>query len=621
MPHPACHPRGRLALPLVASLALGLAALPAVAGVPATHAATARAVAHGEGAEAKHAKPLGTQARITANYIIPSTVPSGATVVTNCTSAGPNDLYAALQTSATITFACTGTGPYTIDLGDSFKVTGGEALTIDGSDGGRNDIILTGNATGVEGATCGSPITGHQIFRVDFGSSLTLTNLTLTHGYSAIGGAVAALGTFTADRDIFSANGAHDAGGALDLSTDTPSRGQVSTITNSTFVDNYTTCGRGGAIDVDYAAESGLQQVTLRHDTFTNNSAFSGNGGAIAADNNNAASMLEITDAVFRGNAAYSPENSCAVAAYNLKKACAVLATAVERPLDGGIAGDGGAVDTYNQNMHIGRSLFDSNSANDVSDGGAVYIGHGGGQSAATFVTTIDRTTFVNNYADNVGGAIYDEGLLRLSNDTITENVAGLAASAIYFFSDSGDTLTIAASTINANVSDTSAYNGAAIVNDRDGGNGTLAIGTSIVYDNTTLNEVKGSIVQGGAIRANQVSGGTAIECNGPIQDNGHNLSDYDLTPTTNSCGFTSGTPKFDILVPVGTNIGLGPLGAYGGPTLGAPGYTSPTFTERLFAGSPAIDAVPTTPPTPASMPTACRCPPTSAAPASCGPS
>ena len=46
----------------------------------------------------------------------------------------------------------------------------------------------------------------------------------------------------------------------------------------------------------------------------------------------------------------------------------------------------------------------------------------------------------------------------------------------------------------------------------------------------------------------------------------------------------------------LGTDIGLGPLGAYGGSTLGAPGATSPTYTERLLRGSPAIDAVPTSP-------------------------
>ena len=45
--------------------------------------------------------------------------------------------------------------------------------------------------------------------------------------------------------------------------------------------------------------------------------------------------------------------------------------------------------------------------------------------------------------------------------------------------------------------------------------------------------------------------------------------------------------------MPLGTNIGLGPLGAYGGPALGAPGNTSPTYTERLLPGSPAIDQIP----------------------------
>ena len=47
----------------------------------------------------------------------------------------------------------------------------------------------------------------------------------------------------------------------------------------------------------------------------------------------------------------------------------------------------------------------------------------------------------------------------------------------------------------------------------------------------------------------------------------------------------------------------LGPLGAYGGPTVGATGFAlgtslaaQPTYTERLLPGSPAIDKVPSGP-------------------------
>ena len=134
-------------------------------------------------------------------------------------------------------------------------------------------------------------------------------------------------------------------------------------------------------------------------------------------------------------------------------------------------------------------------------------------------------------------------------------------------------------STVNANSSHTpEGSGGAALVNSN--AEGPFSVGASIVYNNMT-----------GATPVVRDCFGIPVP---PVTDLGHNLSDYDVpgTPATNSCGFTQ--PP-DILVPVGTNIGLGPLGAYGGPTLGAPGATSPTFTERLLAGSPAIDGVPTT--------------------------
>ena len=513
---------------------------------PGAHAAAARPLAHGHGAKATHAKPLRTQARIKANYIIPGTVPSGATVVTNCTSAGPNDLYAALQTSATITFACTGTGPYTINLGDTFEVAAGEALTIDGSDGGRNDVAITGGATIFSTGTC--PKTdpsggGHQIFYVDSGSALTLNNLTLTDGYAYIddasGGAVEAFGTFTASRDTFSYNGADDYGGALELATDSSTSPQVSTITNSTFDHNYTSCDTGGAIDVDSEGSSGPQQVTLANDTLTNNTAYDDDGGALYADNDNATSLVSVAASVFRNNQALNDD-------------------------------EGGAITFYEGNATVASTLFAGNYATD--EGGAIY-----NDTSSSFLTTVTDSTFVQNRADSYGGAITSYDPLRITNSTFTRNSAGEYASAIY----SDDPLTIAASTINANTTDTSTYdyNGAALVN--TGSTADFSVGTSIVYGNVA-----------GFTATPSECGGSAVPL---LTDLGHNLSDYDVPgiPATNSCGFTQ--PP-DILVPVGTSIGLGPLGAYGGPALGAPGHTSPTYTERLLPGSPALDKVPSGP-------------------------
>jgi len=244
--------------------------------------------------------------------------------------------------------------------------------------------------------------------------------------------------------------------------------------------------------------------------------------------------------------------------------------------------------------MSIASTLFDSNYA--MGDGGVVYIGEGG--LSTTYLTTITGSTFVQNRADNRGGAIYDRALLRITNSTITANSSGSDGSAIFYDGGTIDPLTIAAGTIKANSSDVPDFFGGAAVVNGGNGSGPLSMGTSIVYNNTVLNlqsESKPLLrTHRAPIRVNIT--GTVVECSDPITDNGRDLSDLD-NGTTNSCGFTRNAqpgPSPDILVPVGTPIGLGPLGAYGGPTLGAPGNTSPTYTERLTIGSPAIDAVPT---------------------------
>ena len=114
---------------------------------------------------------------------------------------------------------------------------------------------------------------------------------------------------------------------------------------------------------------------------------------------------------------------------------------------------------------------------------------------------------------------------LRITNSTITANSSDSDGSAIYYVGGAAAPLTLAASTINANSSDApGTYHGAALVNSIP--TGSFSVGTSIVYDNVT----------GG--------GSTVRECAGisvpPVTDLGHNLSDDDLTATTNSCGFTS---------------------------------------------------------------------------------
>ena len=120
-------------------------------------------------------------------------------------------------------------------------------LTIDGSDGGRNDIAISGSATVLGSIACptmaSNPSMGVTSFHGWISLLLTLNNLTLTDGYAfsgdGAGGAVEAFGDLSGDHDSFSANGAIGPGGALKLAT--PPRPRPSTPRSPTRPSTATT--------------------------------------------------------------------------------------------------------------------------------------------------------------------------------------------------------------------------------------------------------------------------------------------------------------------------------------------------------------------------------------------
>jgi hypothetical protein len=70
--------------------------------------------------------------------------------VTNCASGAA--LQSAVQAAVgggggTVSFACAGAGPFTITLTATLQVSGGVAVIIDGSDGGKNGVTLDGGGT------------------------------------------------------------------------------------------------------------------------------------------------------------------------------------------------------------------------------------------------------------------------------------------------------------------------------------------------------------------------------------------------------------------------------------------------------------------------------------------
>jgi hypothetical protein len=191
-------------------------------------------------------------------------------------------------------------------------------------------------------------------------------------------------------------------------------------------------------------------------------------------------------------------------------------------------------------------TLTDSIVANNLQPNGGAVIGTGGG-------VTMTRSSVI----DNEGLAIGTRAPIVLVDSTVARNTEG---------GMSGSTASLTNSTV--------ADNGGAGIGARSG--------ISLVYSTVTRNSdgvsepnltTGGDLVSFASIVA-QPDGGTNCGISGATVSHGYNFSDDE------SCGFTSTT---DIEVPSIEPM-LGPLGDNGGPTL----------TRLPLAGSPLIDAIPT---------------------------
>ena len=235
-------------------------------------------------------------------------------------------------------------------------------------------------------------------------------------------------------------------------------------------------------------------------------------------------------------------------------------------------SGFGGAVALGNGvNLNIADSSFSNNYAGDY--GGAIWSGDG-----ATTTINILNTTFYSNTSGpsspGLGGAIYSRVPLMIANsafysNTVTGDKCCTGGGAIFIYSN---TLTITNSTF--------AYNSL------DGPGG--AIYTTLYARATILNSTfahNDASISGGAVFVNGpvtmtntiVAFNGSHDCSGTITDGGYNID------SGTTCGFVSGSMS-------NTDPRLAPLGKNGGPTK----------TMALLAGSPAIDAVLTGCPPPA---------------------
>lgn len=283
----------------------------------------------------------------------------------SCTETAFDMVYAS---GGLITFNC-GSAVKTIQFSTVKPIS--NSLTINGA----NKIILKENNA--------------NHFQVSFGTTLTLKNITLSHGDWSQGGSVENHGTLKLISASFKGNHSSTDGGAI------WNEGTLN-VKKSTFTNNSSE-NSGGAIFNDGGT------VTVTKSTFTGNKAKTSNNYGGAIENKNGA--LNVSGSTFSKNSAYN----------------------------------GGAIDS-NATTIIDTSTFDKNTA--TNWGGAITALAGGlnlytstvsnnqaavGAGLASTATTLNiaQSTFSGNTSTGDGGALYLSGIgstQTVTNVTISGN-------------------------------------------------------------------------------------------------------------------------------------------------------------------------------------------------------
>jgi predicted outer membrane repeat protein len=336
----------------------------------------------------------------------------GSGTPASCT---PAALAAAVLGGGVVTFNC-GAAPHTITLGAQLNlladvtIDGGERITLSGGDATRHAFV-------------------------NGGVRATFKNITLSNGYSAVGGGALEMAgaQVTLDNTRLISNTALEQGGAIYCFVGTDG---TLTVTNSVVEGN--TSKRGGGIYNDgcrLAVNGGL----LARNALTQSVGTAGLlGGAIYNAQN---SELDVNGTRFERNAGF---DGGALLVSEFSAASINGATFVSNT-----AAYGGAIESTGT-LTVTNSRFENNSASNL--GGAIWVLTGtaylsrsvllgntafdGGafhsQTGVRDGVALRDVTLAGNRAGQHGGAIYTSGDLFLTNATLSGNRATNLGGALY---------------------------------------------------------------------------------------------------------------------------------------------------------------------------------------------
>lgn len=280
------------------------------------------------------------------------------------------------------------------------------------TDGGTVEIIWAGAVTldapisigsgtnlSISGADSQAEVQGDsqvRLFDVSPGAGLELTNLTLSGGSAASGGAIrSSNATLTLDSCVFAGNTATNGdGGAVGA------EGGTLTIVGGTFVNNEASAGSGGAV---LAIDSGL---VIRKGTV-----FEGNGAAVEGG------------ALYCGAAEATKTSRCA-----LNQAIFSSNSVFNGEVDSDAAWTwtdfygGGAAAFYRAVVDITDAVFEFNHA--PVSGGAIFGGNGS-------EVTVNGSTLRNNTTLGYGAAIAASSVTLAGDTLVTYNMADMGGGGV----------------------------------------------------------------------------------------------------------------------------------------------------------------------------------------------
>jgi Calx-beta domain/Putative Ig domain len=340
------------------------------------------------------------------NAAAPASTPAALTglVVTNTNDSGPGSLRQAITTAnSTVggeTINVTATG--TINLLSALPAFAERSVTITGPGSGSLRVRRR-SAPGF------ADIPSFSILTVNEGVTVTITGLTISHGWSTAGAGIHNSGTLTLNSCVVSDSLANGSGGGI-----------LNDATGTLTLNNSTISNNEAWINLSGTKGGGLfnqGQASINGSAFSVNKAGVGGGGIY----NDAGATATVTNTTLDGNSAHPATNGGGGGGILNAGTLSVSSSTISNNSAGGRNGGGIQTTSTSGAVAITDTTIRNNSA---VTGGGIAINQ---SSPATGEIRFERVTISANTA-TIGGGLNNAGSVTLINCTISSNTGSNGA-------------------------------------------------------------------------------------------------------------------------------------------------------------------------------------------------